>query len=112
MEHQPARATIKFMEQINTTVALMKKDITTILNGLVDNKSEHKEILDKIDHLSDTFQGKIQDKADQKEIINLLDTKYVSKEAFSNVQKIVYTLMGALALAALYFIFRKVGLTL
>lgn len=83
-------------------------DIDYLKDGQKKNDQQHEVIIQKIDHLSDTFQGKIQDKADQKEIVTLLDKNYVTKESFSNVQKIVYGLAGAVLLAFVYALITKV----
>jgi len=87
------------MAQINT-------DLKYIKGSLDKNEEQHKEILDKIDNLGDTFTGKIQDKADHKEtfgaikgLAEAMESKFVSKESFSPIQKIVYGLVGAMLLS-------------
>lgn len=60
--------------KLQVTIAEMKKDITFIKDALIDNTAQHKEIMSKIDHLADTFQGEIQEKADQREVMVMLDT--------------------------------------
>lgn len=105
-------------DQINNlkiSMAELKSDISFIRQGLIKNDeankqnvADHKEIIAKIDHLGDTFQGKIQDKADQKEVMNKfcdIENKYLTKEAFtdkfSTVQKLVYGMAGAILMAIL-----------
>ena len=93
----------KTEQQVNNleiTMAQLKNDIGYIKDSLKNNDSQHKEIIQKIDHLGDTFQGKIQDKADQKEVMDKFDS-YVQLETFRPVQKIVYGLVGAILLAFL-----------
>ena len=85
--------------QINT-------DLKYIKGSLDKNEEQHKEILDKIDNLGETFQGKIQDKADHKEtfgaikgLAEAMESKFVTKDMFSPVQKVVYGMVGAMLLA-------------
>lgn len=63
------------------------------------------KIFDKIDHLSDTFQTRIGDKANEAEVRERFDdisNKYVTKDLFGPVQKIVYGIVGAASLSVLY----------
>jgi hypothetical protein len=102
---EPAEKTCKFMDnqtKFNTNIEIamkgLTKDLGYIKESLEKNEDQHKEILTKIDHLGDTFQGKIQDKADQKEVMEKMDT-YVQMETFRPIQKLVYGLVGAMLLA-------------
>jgi len=93
------------INQLKINLMELKTDITYIKDALVENKEQHKEISAKIDHLGDTFQGKIQDKADQKEVMNKfksIDEKYVSQEMFSPIQKLCYGMAGAILLGFVY----------
>ena len=89
------------LNNIKINMAELKNDISYIKDALVENKAQHKEIMSKIDHLGDTFQGKIQDKADQKEVMAKF-SDYVTKESFTTIQRIVYGLSGAILLAFVY----------
>ena len=80
----------------------MEENIIFIKDSLAKNDEQHKEILTRIDHLGVTFQGKIQDKADQKEVMvrfDKLDETYVSQETFRPIQKLIYGMVGAILLA-------------
>ena len=79
----------------------LQTDINYIKESLVKNDNQHKEIIQKIDHLFRTFQGKIQDKADQKEVIgkfDSLDSQYASKDiekwAYGGVASLILILLG------------------
>ena len=90
--------------QLKVNMKEIQTDIGYIKESLVQNFTQHKEIIGKIDHLSDTFQTRIEDKADKKDI----EGKYVSTESFAPVQRITYGLVGAVLLAALYAILNLV----
>ena len=90
------------INNLKITMAELKSDIAYIKDSVKQNLTDHKEILSKIDHLGDTFQGKIQDKADQKEVMarfTNVEVDYVRLETFKPIQKIVYGIVGAFGLA-------------
>ncbi len=76
------------MSEIQTN---LKNFGTKLTEHISDQKETDKKVDDnfekvfsKIDHLGDTFQGKIQDKADQKEVLvkfEEMERKYVTKES-------------------------------
>ena len=91
----------KEINQLKITMAQLTNDISYIKKSLDTNDSQHKEILAKIDHLGDTFQGKIQDKADQKETMTKFDdmddryaSKAIEKWAYGSVGGFVVILLG------------------
>ncbi len=80
----PAPATLDFMEKtrekisnINTSMAGIETNLDYIKKSLDKNEIQHKELGDKIDHLSTTFQNKWEDKADQKIVM----------DEFTNIKK-------------------------
>ena len=90
------------LNNLKITMSELKKDIGYIKESLDKNDSQHKEILEKIDHLGDTFQDKIQDKADQKEVMekfNHMELRFVTQDSFRPIQKLAYGLTGAILLA-------------
>jgi hypothetical protein len=87
-------------------------DLQYIKKSLDKNDIQHKELGDKIDNLSSTFQTRVGDKADQKEVKDMfvamsdhIDDTYVTKDTFTPIQKIVYGMAGAILLAFLGGIF-------
>ncbi len=85
-------------QQINNlkiTMAEIQTNLKNFGDKLTEHISDQKEtdkkvednfekVFQKIDHLGDTFQGKIQDKADQKEVLvkfEEMERKYVTKES-------------------------------
>ena len=100
----------KFMEQelniIKINMAELQKDITFIKESLVKNDDQHKEIIGKIDSFIQNSHDRFADKKDHieslkkiDEIIETLDSKYVSVDAFSPIRKLAYGLTGAILLA-------------
>jgi hypothetical protein len=51
-ERQPARKTIEFMQDMNSTIKIMQKDIQYICDELKNNKEEHQQILKKIEDIN------------------------------------------------------------
>jgi len=102
------------LNQLKTKMGIIDTKLEIIQKSLDKNDDQHEQIMGKIDHLNDTFQGKIQDKADHKEVLVLFDgleKKFVSNDAFRPVQKVVYALVGATLLGVIAgvmaFILRK-----
>ena len=99
------------MVKIETNLKNFEEKLSTHIvdQKITDKKVDDsfKEVITKIDHLGDTFQTRIGDKVDQKEVLAKfgdIEKTYVTKEAFSTVQKIVYGMAGAILLAFTYAI--------
>ncbi len=73
-------------EIINLQLSFMevKKDIEFIKSSMLEDKKAHKEILEKID-----------------DFIKTCDEKYVSKDIFRPIQKLVYSLVGGVLIIIL-----------
>ncbi|MCK9370795.1 hypothetical protein M0R04_12870 [Candidatus Dojkabacteria bacterium] len=76
----------KELNKLTIAMAQFQNDIAYIKESVKQNNVDHKEIVEKIDGLTETFQTKIIDKADHKEVmekIQELDEKYAPKAAWT-----------------------------
>lgn len=94
------------VQNLEINLMELKKDISAIKEALVDNKSEHKEILNKIDGFIQVADDRFAAKAEHKETLqkvkdlsDTIDVKYVTKESFVWVQRIAYGFVGAIVMA-------------
>ncbi len=96
---------------LEISMAEIKTTLEYIKTSLVKNDSQHKEIIARIDHLNDTFQTRVGDKASEAEVrerFDEIDHLYVTKDAFGPIQKLVYGLVGAICLAFMGAVFALV----
>lgn len=72
------------LTNLKITMTDLKKDICWIKKGQEKNDEQHKEIIGKIDNF-----------------VEASDKRFVTKESFRPIQKIVYGLVGAVLIAVL-----------
>lgn len=106
------------IQTIEINMTKLNGSIDAIKDALVDNKSEHREIILKIDSFIQSADNRFAAKAEHKETLQkvkdlsqTIDDKYVTKESFGLIQKIVYGMVGAILVsflsALLLLVFNK-----
>jgi chromosome segregation ATPase len=92
------------VQQLEINLMKLTTDITYIKKSLDNNDNQHKEIIGKIDGLSETFTNKIKDKADYRETMEAMEKMsacFVPIEEFKPIKSIVYGMVGFILLAFL-----------
>ena len=89
---------------IKVNMAELKADIRYIKQSLDTNDKQHKEILDKIDAITEHASNRFAEKKDQTEIIKRFDglsSMYVSREEFKPIRSVIYGMVGFILIAFL-----------
>ena len=95
------------INKIQISMEGFSKDISFIKEAVSQHTMEQKELKEKIDHFCDTFQSKMQDKADQKELVEAiksLDERYAPRLTWSILVWGGSIIGGAILLGAITFI--------